>query len=86
MNLHAHIELFGGPEDGREITLPVGTEGTPLSPIPVPAPRPDGEAHDSSAAEGDRTVVWYERYQQRARGMWVYKYATSQPVDLRETA
>lgn len=85
MNLHAHIELFGGPEDGREITLPVGTEGTPLSPIPVPAPRPDEAATGASAAD-DRTVVWYERHEHRGRGLWVYKYATSQPADLRETA
>ncbi|PRW61736.1 hypothetical protein [Actinopolyspora mortivallis] len=70
MNLHARIELFGGPEDGREITLPVSTEGQPLSPLPVPAPR--------SAGAEDEEVVWYERDHQRGRCMWVYKYANCQ--------
>ncbi|WP_438387179.1 hypothetical protein [Actinopolyspora saharensis] len=68
MNMHARIELFGGPEDGREITLPVSAEGEPLSPLPVPAPRNSGE---------DEGVAWYERDHHRGRGMWIYRYANS---------
>ncbi|SFT60988.1 hypothetical protein SAMN04487904_104260 [Actinopolyspora lacussalsi subsp. righensis] len=70
MNLHARIELYGGPEDGREITLPVSGEGEPLSPLPVPR-----------ASEENEGVAWYERDQHMGRGFWVYKYSDSQSAE-----
>ncbi len=74
MELHAQVELFGGPEDGREFTLPVGVDGAPLSPLPVPA---QGSERDS---EAQREIAWYERYQRRGRDAWVYKYVNSNSV------
>ncbi|WP_246195766.1 hypothetical protein [Halopolyspora algeriensis] len=74
--MHVQIELFGGPEDGREITLPIGAEGSPLSPLPVPSPRGDAEP----AAEGSQEVAWYQRDHRKGRDLWVYKYANSHSV------
>lgn len=77
MKLHAQIELFGGPEDGREITLPVAGDGTPLSPLPVP-PAPDSQEHQE--------IAWYERHHRRGPDSWVYKYANSNLVQEPESA
>ncbi|MBK0866177.1 MAG: hypothetical protein IJH84_06210 [Saccharopolyspora sp.] len=74
MDLHTRIELFGGPEDGREITLPAGADGAPLSPLPVPR---DG------SEPADETPAWYVKDHQRPHGVWVYKYTISPSV--RET-
>lgn len=82
--MHAQIELFGGPEDGREITLPVGTEGTPLSPLPVPSPRTGEDAGEESEGPAEHEVAWYERHHRRRRDMWVYKYVSSHSVHQTE--
>lgn len=79
--MHTQIELFGGPEDGREITLPVSGEGTPLSPLPVPSPRTGEETE----ARASHEVAWYERHHRRGRDGWVYKYASSHSVHRSET-
>lgn len=64
MDLHTRIELFGGPEDGREITLPVGAAGGPLSPLPVPR-------------DGEEPMAAYVKDHQRPHGVWIYKYTLS---------
>ncbi|MDR7302309.1 hypothetical protein JOF55_002490 [Haloactinomyces albus] len=76
MNMHVQIELFGGPEDGREITLPVGAEGSPLSPLPVPSP----DSSTESATGESQHVAWYQRDHRKGRGLWVYKYTNSHSV------
>lgn len=72
MNLHARIELFGGPEDGREFVLPTGVDGSPVTPLPI------------SAASGDQPdvddVALYERAHQRPCGQWIYRYAVNQTL------
>lgn len=80
MNLHTQIELFGGPEDGREITLPVTADDAPLSPLPVPTPGSTGDPHT------DQEVAWYERHHRRNRDSWVYTYANSNLVQQTESA
>ena len=77
MNMHVQIELFGGPEDGREVTIPAGPGGGPISPLPVPSPNSDA---DVANPEG---VAWYEKHHQRPRGVWVYKYANASSVHER---
>lgn len=72
MDLHTRIELFGGPEDGREITLPSGADGAPLSPLPVP--REDSEPAATPPA------AWYVKDYQRPHGVWVYKYTPAPSV------
>lgn len=77
--MHVQIELFGGPEDGRELTLPIGTDGEPLSPLPVPSTH----LHEMSSAGADPSpsheVAWYEKYFRRDNA-WIYKYTTAQTV------
>lgn len=74
MNMHARIELFGGPEDGREITIPVGSEGGPVSPLPVPSP---SSGPEDAAPEA---VAWYQKDRLRRHGVWVYKYTNARSV------
>ncbi len=82
MDMHVRIELFGGPEDGREITIPVGTEGVPMSPLPVPF-----SGHDTESAGRTRfEVAWYEQDHYRDRGVWIYKYTTGHSVQQSQTA
>lgn len=85
MRMHVQIELFGGPEDGREITLPAETERGPLSPLPVPYTRGDTGVDgpvgtEPCEEEAEREIAWYERYYRRDQGWWVYKYANSSTV------
>jgi hypothetical protein len=68
--MHVQIELFGGPEDGREITIPLGPDG-PVSPLPVPSP----QARETDGEDQADTPAWYERQHQNVRGAWIYKYA-----------
>ncbi len=75
--MHVRIELFGGPEDGREITLPIGREGDPMTPLPLPSSPVNGE--DSSDA-----MIWYEK-DHRRHGVWIYKYKTPQSIQHGET-
>lgn len=79
MHMHVQIELFGGPEDGREITLPAGTERGPLSPLPVPYARSGTESVEEEIGQ---EIAWYERHYWRDRGWWVYKYANSYTAQL----
>lgn len=79
--MHVRIELFGGPEDGREITLPIGTGGTPMSPLPVPSTHREEEADGSTRYE----VAWYDKQHCRA-GVWIYKYTTAQTVHQSPTS
>ncbi|WP_460960703.1 hypothetical protein [Parasphingorhabdus pacifica] len=71
MNLHARIELFGGPEDGREFVLPTGTDGSPVTPLPI------SSAPDENQ---DPNVAMYDRSHQRPCGQWIYRYAVNLPV------
>lgn len=77
VDLHARIELFGGPEDGREITLPIGADGAPLSPLPVPSAHRD----ESDSAE----FAWYELQDHRG-GVWIYKYTTVHTAHQRSSS
>lgn len=70
VDMHVQIELFGGPEDGREITIPLAAEGAPVSPLPVPSPQGAAEIEDPTDA-----VAWYERHHRNRRGVWIYQYA-----------
>jgi hypothetical protein len=74
--MHVQIELFGGPEDGRQITIPVGAEGAPISPLPVPSP-----THSPDFAGGTTYErAWYEKDHQRTSGVWVYRHSTVRSV------
>jgi hypothetical protein len=73
VNMHAEIELFGGPQDGCQITIPAGTNGEPLSPLPVPSPTYDLETWEPV----DSAVAWYEREHRREQGIWVYRYTNT---------
>lgn len=70
MNMHVQIEMFGGPEDGREVTVPLLGDGGPVSPLPVPSPLRSAEI-----VEADAQVAWYERDHVNARGSWVYRHS-----------
>lgn len=78
--MHAEIELFGGPQDGRALTIPAGSAGEPLSPLPVPSPLygPDAETAPEDA------VAWYARDHCRSHGVWVYKYTNTHCVQPSE--
>lgn len=69
MNLHVQIEMFGGPEDGREITIPLTDQGAPVSPLPIPS-TPGAAQIDNSAP----AVAWYERQHRNERGVWIYRH------------
>lgn len=72
MHMHARIELFGGPEDGREITIPVGPEGAPVSPLPVPSPGADIGSPEA--------VAWYRKDHCRAHGVWIFTHSNARSV------
>lgn len=71
MELHARIELFGGPEDGREIIIPTDSDGAPVTPLPIPSPCGGDPAED---------IAMYERSHQRPSGQWIYRHAIRHPL------
>jgi hypothetical protein len=68
----AEVELVGGPEDGKTATVPIGSDGIPMSPIVRPSgPPPSGS--DELVGELD-PVAKYERHGQDSEGRWRYLY------------
>ncbi|MFC0429486.1 hypothetical protein [Kutzneria buriramensis] len=74
--LEIDIELFGGPEDGRTITVPAQRDGVPTLPRwEFPQLPKERNREKLKAALASSPVIVYERPAEPTRGRWKYVYA-----------
>ncbi|MCP2258322.1 hypothetical protein LX15_002016 [Streptoalloteichus tenebrarius] len=84
------IELIGGPEDGRTLTVPAGRAGLPTPCFEFPGEfRPDFDAATFLRAvrAGCAELTWlgYRRDSRRDDGVWRYRYTGSRTTRITDT-
>lgn len=67
------IHLYGGPEQGRELTAPTDEAG-----LPIPRLTFSARPANPQLRAGRPPLLIYERDRQRADGSWEYRYVGSE--------
>ncbi|SHG11302.1 hypothetical protein [Streptoalloteichus hindustanus] len=85
-----HIELIGGPEDGRTLSVPGSRGGLPTPCFEFPGEfRPDFDAATFLRAvrAGSAELTWlgYARDDRRDDGVWRYRYTGSRTTPITDT-